>query len=208
MPLEERKFAMTVDHKTIFSPRERSAMQIKYERVCKTCRSVKPPRSHHCSICGRCVMKMDHHCPWMNNCIGLMNQKAFLLFNFYVCICAIWTVVRLIIGFIGCARSEECKVFKFSWSMGLGIVAILVCALFALFTLVMFCDQLKLIITETSTIDQKQLQRQIEQRKLGAHDKSQRKGVSAMQAIREVMGDNPLAWPLPLNIGVDLSIEN
>ena len=22
----------------------------------------KPPRAHHCSLCGTCTLKMDHHC--------------------------------------------------------------------------------------------------------------------------------------------------
>ena len=31
-------------------------------RYCTKCRAYKPQRSHHCSVCGRCVLKMDHHC--------------------------------------------------------------------------------------------------------------------------------------------------
>eukprot|EP00249_Psilotum_nudum_P008234 c21136_g2_i1 orf=2-502(-) len=31
-------------------------------RYCRKCCSFKPPRCHHCSICSRCVLKMDHHC--------------------------------------------------------------------------------------------------------------------------------------------------
>ncbi|GFR86669.1 palmitoyltransferase [Elysia marginata] len=30
--------------------------------ICKKCIAPKPPRTHHCSICGKCVLKMDHHC--------------------------------------------------------------------------------------------------------------------------------------------------
>jgi hypothetical protein len=30
-------------------------------RYCKKCNSIKPDRTHHCSSCNRCVLKMDHH---------------------------------------------------------------------------------------------------------------------------------------------------
>lgn len=36
--------------------------------MCSQCQTFKPPRSHHCKICNRCISGMDHHCPWMNNC--------------------------------------------------------------------------------------------------------------------------------------------
>ncbi|PBC34906.1 palmitoyltransferase [Apis cerana cerana] len=30
--------------------------------ICKKCIKPKPPRTHHCSVCNRCILKMDHHC--------------------------------------------------------------------------------------------------------------------------------------------------
>ncbi|XP_073291292.1 probable protein S-acyltransferase 14 [Primulina huaijiensis] len=52
-------------------------------RYCRKCNQLKPPRCHHCSICGRCVLKMDHHCVWVVNCVGALNYKYFLLFLLY-----------------------------------------------------------------------------------------------------------------------------
>lgn len=49
-----------------------------FPRFCRNCLLVKPDRSHHCSICGTCVLKMDHHCPYINNCVGNNNYKFFM----------------------------------------------------------------------------------------------------------------------------------
>jgi len=50
-------------------------------RMCKYCRKPKPPRAHHCSSCGVCVLRMDHHCPFAVNCMCFI-----ILLYFYVCI--------------------------------------------------------------------------------------------------------------------------
>jgi len=62
---------------------------------CKKCDLIKPDRSHHCSVCQTCVLKMDHHCPWVNNCVGFRNYKFFILFLMYVPV--------LCLVFIACA---------------------------------------------------------------------------------------------------------
>lgn len=53
--------------------------------ICKNCIAPKPTRTHHCSVCRRCVLKMDHHCPWLNNCVGHYNHRYFFLFCVYMC---------------------------------------------------------------------------------------------------------------------------
>jgi palmitoyltransferase len=31
-------------------------------RYCRKCQAWKPPRAHHDSMTGRCVLRMDHYC--------------------------------------------------------------------------------------------------------------------------------------------------
>lgn len=62
---------------------------------CKKCEFVKPLRTHHCSVCGQCVMLMDHHCMWTNNCIGLHNYKQFLQLCGFAELAAFYTTLTV-----------------------------------------------------------------------------------------------------------------
>ncbi|XP_008313030.1 palmitoyltransferase ZDHHC16B isoform X2 [Cynoglossus semilaevis] len=61
--------------------------------ICKKCISPKPARTHHCSICNRCILKMDHHCPWLNNCVGHFNHRYFFSFCVYMTLGCIYCSV-------------------------------------------------------------------------------------------------------------------
>ena len=76
-------------------------------RLCKKCNNIKPPRTHHCSVCGKCVMRMDHHCPWTGNCVGVMNHKYFICFTFWTIIACLQ--VYLTTAYIGVATSASCR---------------------------------------------------------------------------------------------------
>ena len=65
----------------------------KYGKFCEICQCVKPPRTHHCRKCGRCVLGMDHHCRWVANCVGQRNLKQFLLFVFYLGVVCLYTLI-------------------------------------------------------------------------------------------------------------------
>ncbi|XWS76823.1 hypothetical protein CRYUN_Cryun01aG0210600 [Craigia yunnanensis] len=67
---------------------------------CIHCQNGKPPRCHHCSVCQRCVLKMDHHCVWVVNCVGACNYKFFLLFLLYTFLETIMDTIVLLPSFI------------------------------------------------------------------------------------------------------------
>ncbi|XP_053204495.1 palmitoyltransferase ZDHHC16-like [Panonychus citri] len=61
--------------------------------ICKKCMTPKPPRTHHCSVCDKCILKMDHHCPWLNNCIGHFNHRFFFSFCFFTWLGTIFVMI-------------------------------------------------------------------------------------------------------------------
>ncbi|KAI5644892.1 DHHC palmitoyltransferase domain-containing protein [Phthorimaea operculella] len=69
-------------------------------RYCNRCVVIKPDRAHHCSICARCVLKMDHHCPWVNNCVCYFNYKFFMLFLGYALLYCIFIMTTCLPYFI------------------------------------------------------------------------------------------------------------
>ena len=67
-------------------------------RYCDKCRIYKHNLTHHCSLCGWCILRHDHHCFFLGSCIGLENQHNFLVFclytgigSFYLCLEVFWS---------------------------------------------------------------------------------------------------------------------
>lgn len=76
-------------------------------RMCQRCLRTKPDRTHHCSQCNHCVLKMDHHCPWVANCIGFYNYKYFLNMLFYSSVTSLLVVVTAYPVFIAVLAQEN-----------------------------------------------------------------------------------------------------
>lgn len=79
----------------------------KRRRFCRKCTAWKPERCHHCSVCGRCVLKMDHHCVWVANCVGAYNYKFFLLFLAYTFVATIFDAIVLLSKFVDFFKDIE-----------------------------------------------------------------------------------------------------
>lgn len=72
-------------------------------RRCQKCSgNYKPPRAHHDSVTGRCIVKMDHFCPWVGNAVGALNHKFFFLFILYTLCTSFISLILLILRYTRC----------------------------------------------------------------------------------------------------------
>ncbi|XP_008258723.1 palmitoyltransferase ZDHHC3 isoform X2 [Oryctolagus cuniculus] len=169
------------------------SLQLKPGQVvykCPKCCSIKPDRAHHCSVCKRCIRKMDHHCPWVNNCVGENNQKYFVLFTMYIALISLHALIMVGFHFLHCFEDDWTKCSSFSPPTTV-ILLILLCfeaLLFLIFTSVMFGTQVHSICTDETGIER--LKRKGQPR---AHRRS-------WKAVKETFGgDFSLNWFNPFS---------
>ncbi|XP_020148328.1 probable protein S-acyltransferase 12 isoform X1 [Aegilops tauschii subsp. strangulata] len=162
-------------------------------RYCSRCQNGKPPRCHHCSICDRCVLKMDHHCVWVVNCVGARNYKYFLLFLVYTFLETVLDTLVLLPSFIiffhdGSRRPSS------AGDIAILFLAFVLNLAFALSLLCFICMHTSLAASNTTSIE-------VYERKKTCsweYDLGWRKN------LEQVFGTNKLLWFLPMYCTEDL----
>ncbi|ORM39850.1 Palmitoyltransferase ZDHHC3 [Babesia sp. Xinjiang] len=157
---------------------------------CPRCKSVRPRRAHHCSVCKRCILHMDHHCPWIGNCVGLFNQKFFIQYTGYVCITGTTELaITSVVGYemyqlYNNDASLLLRKYGASWMVA-SIVLYFLAIVFTMFTFTLFVDQIYNLYRNTSSIDKLKRIPPREQ--------------SFIQTLTHVFGSRPSwKWLLPL----------
>lgn len=62
---------------------------------CDDCQQLRPPRAHHCSVCNKCIIKMNHHCPMVGSCVGFKNHQKFITFTVHANLGCLYTFLML-----------------------------------------------------------------------------------------------------------------
>jgi len=163
---------------------------------CVQCEVRRPPRAHHCSLCGSCILRFDHHCPWINNCVGKCNHRYFIQFLVYTNIFIIFTAMAL----LHCPESSwelqtahDLGPFSAFW---LGVDNVQTLSIVVFFPLVFFITQHTLQICFGMT----SLECILWLSKGFPHNSHDR---GCQPNWRDIMGDNILMWFLPLYHSAD-----
>ncbi|XP_049825500.1 palmitoyltransferase ZDHHC20 isoform X2 [Aethina tumida] len=147
-----------------------------------TIRQIKPDRTHHCSTCETCVLKMDHHCPWVNNCVGYSNYKQFFLLIFYTvlyCLFFITTSMEYIISLIQEKRREAQIIGAFTASVFATIIF-----------MVLLGYHIELVAKNETTIEAL--------REVMFSNGNMTFDLGCWTNFAEVFGDNRLLWFIPV----------
>ncbi|CAD2110560.1 palmitoyltransferase DHHC7, putative [Plasmodium vinckei petteri] len=159
-------------------------------RFCKWCCKYKPDRAHHCRICKTCILKMDHHCPWIYNCIGYNNHKYFMLSLIYCSITTIFISLTMLNSVIEAINHNETPfndlfLLLFGETLNSFLALIVTCFLFF---------HLWLTFKNMTTIE-------FCEKRTNYHNQSYSKfyNKGLYKNLKEVFGESPFLWLLPIN---------
>ena len=166
-------------------------------RFCSKCKCWKPDRSHHCSACEKCILKMDHHCPWFGECIGFRNYRYFMQFLVYsevylvlVTWLSCWVLVQF---FVNNRWPVELFSFHVLFVFCLGLVFTISMACFTGFTLYQ-------VLRNKTTIESYEMQRYRRRR----HNVGNVFDLGWRENWRVVMGQHWWQWVLPVTYVYDV----
>ncbi|KAL7158976.1 hypothetical protein ABFS83_02G179300 [Erythranthe nasuta] len=160
---------------------------------CSRCQNGKPPRCHHCSVCERCVLKMDHHCIWVVNCVGARNYKFFLLFVLYTFLETLMDTLVLLPGFINFFQQANHHSSS-PGKMAITFLAFVLNLAFALSLLCFVVMHISLLLSNTTSVE-------VHEKKKGMQWKYD---LGWKKNIEQVFGTEKLMWPFPLLSKQDL----
>lgn len=156
-------------------------------RYCNKCRCIKPDRCHHCSTCKKCVLKMDHHCPWINNCVSFSNYKYFVLFLFYTILGSAFIILTTYEKCYFLWKNHEITGFCFHL-----LSTFFLASLLGFSTMTLFLYHVYLLAHNLTTIES--LRKPLFKASLNIKNYD----IGFVANFREVFGDNPLLWGLPV----------
>ena len=160
---------------------------------CSKCQLYKPPRCHHCNICGRCTLAYDHHCGWLSACVGFDNHNCFLLFLLYATAqCSLGAVVLYQVVY----DAVTAPVIELGARVWLCAFYLVLACYFTLVLLAMAKDQLEALVTSESLVEAAlhSRVRHYEPDFVSPYKKG------FLSNLREIMGPSPsLLWLLPLH---------
>lgn len=126
-------------------------------KICKKCDRIRPPRTHHCSVCQHCILRYDHHCPWIYNCVGEGNYRFFYLFLLWTALVDIFFILVAYSRFLVVLNASTGTSIEDSLisprDRGMVIMAFVVAAAVALGLLAFLGFHTYLILTNQTTME-------------------------------------------------------
>lgn len=151
--------------------------------LCDRCHLPKPPRTHHCSQCGKCYYRFDHHCEVIGNCIAYKNMKGFMLFLFYSSILFFVAAITSIVGY-KITGDVDLSYILTAWMMAIFVGGIIG------FVGIMYIPDV--CVNNMTTLEKI------------AGNQPKVFDVGLMNNIRQWFGECPLLWIIPTRPSIDL----